>query len=534
MKIGNQILTTLKKFDLMTGVVVLLSLIVLVLTIRGDYREGKLWYQQPAFRDRAVGGPFESSNSASRFALVEALAERGSFVFNLDEARMAAPDMVQLDGKFFTIFTPGISFFAVPFYKIGQIFQIEQLASYFSTTIFAICSLLLISKLAQRLNVKKPIAIIGGFVFLFATNAFAYSQTLTQHHGSTTLILAALYITMLPVSWKRNIFFGIISGLGMLFDFPNMFMLFAIGLFLFSKHLDIKKRFDKYRVTFNYSIVLVAVGMIPFILGFLYYNTQTTGSPLQIGQMFYRSDYFDTDEVKAQHKIERQKSQDTYADKLPFSTKIQLNSGYVLLLSDERAWWYYSPIILLGIIGIILSYREKKYLNYTVLFSSIILLNILMYSMFGDPWGGWSFGPRYLIPGAAISSVLFAYALEKYKKNLIFLIISLGLFGYSAVVNTAGALTSLNVPPLVEAQQLEYRIPHTYLYNLEQLQEGKISSLLYKRFFSSLLSARWYWYALSSLVIVIPIALWGIEVAQSTDFIFQKKIKKLSRLKKRS
>jgi hypothetical protein len=130
-----------------------------------------------------------------------------------------------------------------------------------------------------------------------------------------------------------------------------------------------------------------------------------------------------------------------------------------------------------------------------VLFIAIILLNITLYAMFGDPWGGWSFGPRYLIPGAAVATLGLAYLLDltskkKYGWLLGLVILATGLYGIR--VNTLGSLTTAAIPPKIEAQNLQNPIPHDYEYNFQLLDLNRSSSLLYNLSFSELLSAREY------------------------------------------
>ena len=52
-----------------------------------------------------IGGPFEASNSTSRYALTEAIVKYKSLTFNPKEAKFSSPDVVDYQGKFFSIFT---------------------------------------------------------------------------------------------------------------------------------------------------------------------------------------------------------------------------------------------------------------------------------------------------------------------------------------------------------------------------------------------------------------------------------------------
>src|SRR3990167_3078930 len=82
------------------------TIFLLGMSVKGDI--GNPIYFQTE-KDRVVGGPFESTNSTSRYALVEAIVENGTVLFNHEQAQFSAPDLVSFDEKLFTIFTPGVS-----------------------------------------------------------------------------------------------------------------------------------------------------------------------------------------------------------------------------------------------------------------------------------------------------------------------------------------------------------------------------------------------------------------------------------------
>lgn len=439
----------------------------------------------------AVGSPFEASNTTSRYALTQAIVEDKRFALSLDQARFAAPDMIDYNDKFYTIFTPGISFVAVPFYIIGQYLGEEQLVTFLSTVLFALINVALITKISYLLTKNVHASLLGGLLFLVGTNALPYAQTLTQHHGSTTVLLAAYLLALSTPNSKRNILFGILCGLGMLFDIPNLFLLFPIGLYILSQHFKVEQIKKKTVLHIKPVFLTIAVGLVPFIMLFGWYNIQTTGSPLLLAQLFPQSEYFDTQEVQEMKRANRQ-NVDPFGDKLPFSTRSQLRSFYILFVSNERSWLHYSPILLLGFTAFIKNGKrlsEKE----VVLLLTVIVTNFILYGMFGDPWGGWSFGPRYLIPAAGLTSILLAMAIDRHGKNLLFIALFTLLGLHSIQLATASVLTTATIPPKVEAEQLDVFIPYTYTYNFQLLEAGRTSSLLYKTYLSEHLSVYQYW-----------------------------------------
>jgi len=442
-----------------------------------------LYYQKE--KDPQVTGPFESSNSNSRYALTEVIVEKNSFSFSDEQARFSSPDLVKYQNVYFSIFTPGVSFIAVPFYFLGKLIGVPQLFTYFSTLIFALLNIFLIQKLSKKLGADQFLSYISAGIFMFATNAFPYALTLTQHHAASFVILLSLLLVTQKVTFWRNFWIGFLYVSGLLIDIPNLFMLLPVVLFGLSQHIDIKESLKNVTVSIKLAVSGLILGMIPLLLVFFAYNFNLTGSYIKIGQFIGQYNYpgaITTTQLIKGAKVNKGPSE--FKLSLPFKTRLQLRSAYILFFSQQRSWWYYCPIILIGILGLINMAMTKEHRTFSLLAAAIILMNILIYSMFADPWGGWSFGPRYLIPSAALLAIFIAPVLKKFGQNIFFMIPFTLLLVYSLWINTIGALTTAAIPPLGEAEYLNLMVPYTWRYNLLLLTERNTSSsLIYNLFF---------------------------------------------------
>jgi phosphotransferase system glucose/maltose/N-acetylglucosamine-specific IIC component len=146
--------------------------------------------------------------------------------------------------------------------------------------------------------------------------------------------------------------------------------------------------------------------------------------------------------------------------------------------------------------------------------------------MWGDPWGGWAFGSRYMIPTYALLAIFIAIALTKYKKNFLFLLLFLTLFLFSAFVNTAGALSSSANPPKVEVLELEalshMQQKYTFTRNLDFLRvTGKSKSFIFITYAQKHISAWYYFLAVYGAVIsttILPIIYYLIKASKIKDF----------------
>ncbi|MEK7581471.1 MAG: hypothetical protein AAB512_04250 [Patescibacteria group bacterium] len=456
----------------------LATFILVVLSVKGQFGH-PVYFQSE--KDTRVGGPFESSNSNSRYALTEAIVERGTLFLDDSLAKFSAPDIVHHNGKYFSIFTPGVSFVGVPFYALGKIFGMPQLFSYSMNALFGLINMFLVVWLARKFGASFYASLISGFLFLFATNSLAYALTFTQHQLSTTLILLALINAIGKRTFINNMLIGLIFSAGLLVDIPNVLMMTPIMIYVFVKHFQSNPEQNK-SANFPLRLIVLSgiiIGIVPLFALFGWYNYQTTSSYTKIGQFIGRANY-PADELE----VPTPKNPNRIL--LPYDTRKQLNGLYILLLSNERGWLFYSPVILVGIIGLYIAYQDQQKRRLAVLSTSVVLITIISYSMFGDPWGGWSFGPRYLIPAAAILSSAIGVAVAKYKNNILFVSIFILLAAYSLAISSVGALTTSAIPPRVEAVNLANPIAYTYEYNFQFINNNLTSSLIYNLYLSQI------------------------------------------------
>lgn len=447
-------------------------------------------------KNTEVGGPFEASNSTSRYALVESLVKTHSFFFDATQTSFSAPDVVIYHGKAFSIFTPGVSFISAPFYFLGKLMGIPQIITYATTLLFALVNAVLVYFLARRHAATRTASFISSGVFLFATNALPYAFSLTQHHFSLTVILLSLLNATEKRTWLNNTLLGIYFGAALLFDIPNLFILAPIGIYVLAKHFNFEYRSQKVKTKFRMVAFTALLGILPFVFLFAVVNYETTGSYTKIGQTIGRADFKNT-------KVVKEAPKSIYEKKLPFNTRNEILGMYTLLVSNERSWLWYSPVLLIGVLGAYFGYRKSKTRTLTILLISLIVTNIVIYSMFGDPWGGWAFGPRYLIPSAGALAILISLAIDRFRKHLIFTSIVLILVFYSVYINVLGMMTTTSIPPKQEAEALSKPIPYTYQYNLDLAKTNNTKSYLYTTYFRDIIELNSFIIGYSSVIFLL-------------------------------
>lgn len=469
-------------------------------------------YKGSDISGKSVGSVYDLSNSSARYALTEAIYENHSLFLNDTQARFASPDVVKYKDRFFSIFTPGISFLALPFYVFGKVFARPEITTHLLNSVFLIVNVYLIYILSKRFGAGKNAAIFAGVAFAFATNALPYSQTLTQHLVSSSILVFMLILSHEILNRKTLFLTGLLYSAGVIVDFPNAILGLPIIFYLASRIITITSK--KINVI-NKAWVFFILGAIPFFVAFAGYNFATTSNFMKLAQSIGR-----TDEFSESPNLHLNQSQNSpiLRSILPFNTRDQLNGLYILGFSDERSWLYYSPVILLGIIGIFLVIKERKNEHLAILGLSVVAVNFFVYSSFGDPWGGWAFGPRYLIPSAAILSSGLSIMILHFKRNFFVIFLISVLVTYGVWTNGLGALTTNGIPPKIEVENMPNHIPFTQELNYIEIRKGLNNSIAYQVFLHQYFSPFNFWIAYSTFVTLFLLGLLGIAVRSQNTY----------------
>jgi len=469
-------------------------------------------------------GPFESSNERGRFALTYSVVEDNSVAFSLPLARFSTPDVAQANGKFVSLFAPGLSYLIIPAYMLGREHELSQVASYAVIALFAVFNFLLIRALVKHFGGSFLAGNIAALLFVFGSPGFAYGVSFYQHHVSTFAILASLYIlARFKNVWTLGlVWFLCVASLTV--DYPNFFLMLPIGLYALTRIVFVKQEKDDRYINFKYLGLLTFVTMVPVIYFFMQFNSASYGNPFQLSGTV-QSAVVITEEGKVDvsegAKRNNAQGSETKNDKTAigfFDTRDLPNGLYTHILSYDRGMILYTPVMFLGILGLVALYKKNK--TMTVLISTIVCLNLLVYSMWGDPYGGWSFGSRYMVPAYALLSVAIGMAITEWRRSWWFLLLLIPLAWYSITINTIGAVTSNENPPKSEVLALEsltnQRERYTFTRNMEMLNQNRSKSFAYNTWFSNNVNA-WQFVTILATSIngVLTISLLALILAKS-------------------
>ncbi|MDP3685604.1 MAG: hypothetical protein Q8R32_02120 [bacterium] len=446
-------------------------------------------------------GPLELSPERGRFALLYSIVEDRSFQFSVPLARFTTPDVGYAKGKYVSLFPPGVSFLVLPGYLLGKFLGASQVGAFAMIAVFALLNILLLRAIALRLGAHPLAANVGALAFAFASPAFAYAVSLYQHHLSTFLIL--LSITALlrwNTLWSASLIW-FLWGVSVLVDSPNLVLMLPVGLVALGRIIFVRRTPTALRLNLNVAGVgTFLTALLPLVL-FLWFNQGSYGNPLQLAGTVQSVEEIDAagqpteSQVTKALGLAQKKDPNTRKTALGFfNTRNMLTGLYLHGASLDRGILWYAPVILFGIPGLaLLSRTEVAGRN---LLLSLIGMNVLLYSMWGDPAGGWAFGSRYLIPSYALLAVGIAIALTHWRRRTLLLAVFFLVFSYSTWVNTLGAVTSNANPPRVEVLGLETlsgkEEKYTFERNLDSLRANRAKSFVFQTVAKGAMSASVY------------------------------------------
>ncbi len=460
--------------------------------------------------------PFETSLERGRYAQTIAIAENHTFI--LDKFRnFIKPDLAWYNGHYFSPFPPGVSVLATPFYLIGKKTQLNQLFTFSTSAIFSILTGIILIFIGKKINFSNRSIALMLLVYLVASNGWAYGVTFSAHPISA-FIISTFFLLGLNIKPGKNnilnfILLGFLYGLNFYIDYPNLFILIPLLIWAVFKSFSSHNEKENYEISIPSSLLFIIlsflVSLIPFfIFNFHYYHKWIAlTNSYNLKALEERGVTFSYNHLS--NSLFNKKSYSTRFDFMSIPRGI-----FTLIFSSDRGLLFFFPIYIFGFLGFIMGLFKKN--KFIIPLFLTFLFDLLLYGSFNDPWGGWAFGPRYLIPVLPLFAIFIGLAFEYLEKRTIFKIIFSFLFIFSSIVALAGALTTNAVPPIIE------NIPNTptnFMLNFQFLMNNMTSSFFYNTFLRHILSPFSYYLALLSVtILVILFIIWLplLHIAKNT------------------
>ena len=491
--------------------IILVSASLYAFTIRGEV--GNFSDARDYQGASATGGPFESSHERAPYMQMLSIIDRQAFDLTQEQADFAAPDAGYENGKFYSLFPPGVSLSLIPLYVLGSQYDLGQVFAYATMALFTVLTMVFIFMISRQiLGLSVWASIFGALIFGFASTSWGYAITIYQHVTTAFLVIFGFYATWKykqeeRFSWIWGSLVWLVYGISIFVDYPNAFLLLPImAYFLFSSI-----RFDRdnaaYKLRIRTALFFTSIVFIGITALHLYHNETVFGNWKKFSNRIPRYQIVNLEELQEREKgIVNQ----TQSVSRVFQERYVPNGFYRLTVAPDKGIFFFSPIFLLALLGV---YKLRRKINIeTGILLALIGVNFLVYISFSDPWGGWAYGPRYLVPSMAVLSLFVAFWISRgeiWKKIIAFI-----LFAYSSAIALLGALTTNAVPPKIEADFLGLK--YNFFYNLDFFMDGKSGSFLYNTYFFKTLSLQDYFLLIYiALLIVVTVVLFIVPLFET-------------------
>jgi hypothetical protein len=399
-------------------------------------------------------------NQNSRFDLTRSVVERGTS--QIDAYHRNTGDKARRGDHYYCDKAPAVSWLGVPPYAAlyaaaGSPETLSPrllatgayLAAVFGVGLPSAFAVVMLFSLALRLGASRALGAALALAYGLGTLAFPYSTLLYGHQ-----LIAALHL----------IAFALVASLGRAEAPPCSVRLFLVGLLLGTSVVAEYPAALTVLVLCAYAAVvirpwpkllwIVAGGALPALALALYHAT-AFGSPLALPYAFSTQKY-------------------RHGGFFMGLGVPRLSIVYRILFPEYRGLFFSAPWLLVGVPGLVLLVRHKAMRAEGVVCAAVVLLFLwLNASLVIDDidWiGGWTLGPRYLIPMLpflALGTLGVARALTPYPRTSALLGAGAALaVALSIFLMLAGTAVKPEVPVQVKRPFRAYLLPAFYAGNL--------------------------------------------------------------------
>lgn len=411
-----------------------------------------------------------SWNDLGRYDLIMAIVEHGTV--SIDAYEQNTGDKAIFNGHYYSDKGPAPAFFGVPIYwtlnqlqSVLGLIQVEHTLSLIIWFIkYIVIRILIISfpaalmgvflyRLLNELMANKTYALILTIAYSLGTMAFPYSTLFYGHQLAAVFIFLAFYllyqskkrIATHEIQFQSKSFFfaGLFIGLAILTEYPVVLLAAVITIYAICMVKD--------QTRYASKVLAYFIGLgIPIII-LLYYNYLCSGNPFRFG-------YFQVAGEEFRHEMAKGIAGVTYP---------KLGALFGITFSHYRGLFLVNPVLLLAFPGFYFFYKNKTYrMEFWICLAAVILF-LLFNASYYMWWGGWTIGPRHLIPIIPfliipIAFVPFKKVIEKYLFYF--------LTGISMLLMFIGTMIDPQVPDTIRRLSwspiLGYSLPQLLAGNL--------------------------------------------------------------------
>ena len=308
------------------------------------------------------------------------------------------------DGRYFPAKAPGAAFAAVPVAwllsaverRLGvnpvdpQWLRRNALViNWLLNSVVSAFAMTLLFHLALALGVRPGAAAAGTLAIALGTAYYPYATVYYAHVPAANALIAAAFLVFRRASTVlTDVAAGILGGAAVAFDYPAIFGACAFGAAL----LYLRPR----------SIIAYAIGGLVPLLFLLWYHSAAFGNPFATAYSFQNPRFA--------------------GEGGRFIGLPRLDRFIALVLGPYRGFLFYSPVLLLGVAGIRLCFAagepvppELRAMRraFAAAATATLLAWLTLNASYFTWWGGYTAGPRFIIPALALFGPLVALGVQR-------------------------------------------------------------------------------------------------------------------------
>ncbi|MHB1416488.1 MAG: hypothetical protein ACYC1C_14670, partial [Chloroflexota bacterium] len=321
-------------------------------------------------------------NGLSRLDLVLSVAERGTMT--IDAYQSNTVDKGYFAGHYYSDKPIGISMFSLPAYLIIRSafvdlglwpLNLQMIVYLLNLVVVAVPSALLgvlVYRMTWHMGVARLPALVGAVAFGLGTLVFPFAVLYFGHATSAFFGFAAFYALFVATrrqdSGRWVALAGALVGAAVITEYP----LVIVGAVLL---VYLLVRLRTWR-----NLALYVLGGLPFALVLGLYNYVNFDSPFSLS---YEHVYLQ--QFAGMH-------QGIFGLTAP--------SGAVVmdLLFSGKGLLTYSPFLILAPLGAFALLRQPRWRPEALVLTAVVVLFLTYNSAYFLPFGGWTPGPRFLVP----------------------------------------------------------------------------------------------------------------------------------------
>ncbi len=363
---------------------------------------------------------FRNPNEFSRLYLTKALIDRQTFVIDENIFARDTQDKSFCRGHYYSNKAPGSSFIAAPPYLAIRLLQTYAGFSPGENTVLYILRLVCVSipsaiflfllfsfwgRITPSYSIRRALII----AYALGTPVWAYSSLFFGHQlVGICLFVAFVLIFEYRTSARRNCLLlqgGFFCGLACFIEYPAILVSFIFFLYACACRKKSGRRIWLFLRGKAEVLFLFFAGMALPLGAMCYYHWRCFGSVLRTPYLFV------TDPVCAVGH-----SRGLSGVTFPLTANDLLHQISVFLqlaFSPFRGLFFFSPFLIIGIAGIFIMIRNQKWRQEGWLFGALVAAYFLFNSAFAFWAGGWSMGPRHLVPIIPFIVTAIVYLLSR-------------------------------------------------------------------------------------------------------------------------